>query len=101
MPSNKTSLPFLLLALLALLAALWAGLIRLGWQLPALTAQFPFLHGPLMVSGFLGTLITLERAVAIKQRWMYLSPLLSGLGWLVALMTYPSPFGPLLLALGR
>ena len=29
-----------------------------------------------MVVGFLGTLIALERAVALRQRWMYLSPLL-------------------------
>jgi hypothetical protein len=100
MPSNKMPLPFLLLALLALLAALWAGLLRLGWQLPPLSAQLPLLHGPLMVSGFLGTLITLERVVALRQRWMYVTPLLTGLGWLASLFTYPSPLGPLLLALG-
>jgi hypothetical protein len=37
-----------------------------------------------MISGFLGTLITLERAVAMQKKWMYLPPLLSGLGWLHA-----------------
>lgn len=43
------------------------GLIRLGWQLPALTPSLALAHGPLMISGFLGTLITLERAVATQK----------------------------------
>jgi len=44
-------IPFIALALLALLVALWAGLARIGWLIPS----FPNLsvaHGPLMVSGF-------------------------------------------------
>ena len=77
--------PLMILAALALLAGLWAGLIRLGWQLPPLALQLPAQHGPLMVSGFLGTLISLERAVALSQnqngrRLYYLAPLLAGLG---------------------
>jgi hypothetical protein len=81
---NIHYLPFLALAILALLFALWAGLLRLGWVLPA----FPNLalaHGPLMVSGFLGVLIPLERAVAIRQRWMFAVPVVAGLGWISAL----------------
>src|SRR5574340_1181071 len=101
MPSiNKAPLPFLALALLALLAALWAGLLRLGWSLPPLAEGLAFMHGPLMVSGFLGTLITLERVVALRRRWMYLTPLFTGLGWLVSLFSASSPIGPLLLTLG-
>lgn len=96
---NRFPLPFLFLSILALLAALWAGLMRLGWQLPALTPSLALAHGPLMVSGFLGTLITLERAVAIKQKWMYLSPLLAGLGWLVTILIRTLPLGPFLLML--
>lgn len=96
---NRHPLPFLILAILGLLAALWAGLMRLGWQLPALTPSLAMLHGPVMISGFLGTLITLERAVAMKQKWMYLPPLLSGLGWLVATITPKLPFGVILLTL--
>lgn len=96
---NRFPLPFLFLAILALLAALWAGLMRLGWQLPALTPPLAMLHGPLMISGFLGTLITLERAVAMKQKWMYLPPLLSGLGWLVSVLIKTPPFGVILLTL--
>ncbi len=96
---NRFPLPFLILAILGLLAALWAGLMRLGWQLPALTPSFALAHGPLMISGFLGTLITLERAVAMQRRWMYLPPLLSGLGWLVTVLIPSPPLGPILLTL--
>ena len=96
---NRFPLPFLVLAMLGLLVALWAGLMRLGWQLPALTPSLALAHGPLMISGFLGTLITLERAVALKQKWMYLPPLLSGLGWLVTLLLPSPPLGPILLTL--
>lgn len=99
MKFNRFPLPFLFLAILGLLAALWAGLMRLGWQLPALTPSLAILHGPLMISGFLGTLITLERAVAMKQKWMYLPPLLSGLGWLVATILPNLPIGVILLTL--
>ena len=80
-------LPFIALAIFALLFGLWAGLERIGWQLPS----FPNLsvaHGPLMVSGFLGVLIPLERAVAIRQRWMFVVPALAGLGW-IALLFLP------------
>jgi hypothetical protein len=89
-------LPFIALAVLALLFALWAGLHRLGWTLPS----FPNLsiaHGPLMVSGFLGVLIPLERAVAIRAKWMFAVPLLAGLGW-VTLLFAPFIGGILLTA---
>lgn len=99
MKLNRFPIPFLMLAILGLLAGLWAGLMRLGWQLPALTPSLAMLHGPLMVSGFLGTLITLERAVAMKKTWMYLPPLLSGLGWLLAAIVPKLPFGVILLTL--
>lgn len=96
---NRLPLPFLCLAILGLLTALWAGLMRLGWQLPALTSSLAMLHGPVMISGFLGTLITLERAVAMNQKWIYLPPLLSGLDGLVALIFPNLPFGVILLTL--
>lgn len=99
MKLNRFPIPFLMLAILGLLAGLWAGLMRLGWQLLALTPSLAMLHGPLMVSGFLGTLITLERAVAMKKTWMYLPPLLSGLGWLLAAIVPKLPFGVILLTL--
>jgi len=96
---NRFPLPLLVLAILGLLAALWAGLMRLGWGLPALTPSLALAHGPLIISGFLGTLIPLERAVAMKQKWMYLSPLFAGLGWLVTVLIPSPPLGPILLTL--
>jgi hypothetical protein len=90
-------LPFILLSILGLLFALWAGLLRLGWALPTFN-NLALLHGPLMISGFLGVLIPLERAVAIRQRWMFAVPLVSGLGW-ISLLFAPDP-GAVLLTLG-
>jgi hypothetical protein len=74
----RARLPFLAGSVLALLAGLWAGLDRLGWALPPPTPSLPALHGPLMASGFLGTLIGLERAVALRRPWAYAVPALSG-----------------------
>lgn len=99
MKPNRIPIPFLFLAILALLTGLWAGLMRLGWYLPALAPSLAMAHGPLMISGFLGTLITLERAVAMQKKWMYLPPLLSGLGWLVTVLMFSLPLGPIILTL--
>jgi hypothetical protein len=44
--------PFLALAIQALLFALWAGLVRMGWVLPSMPG-LSIEHGPLMVCGFL------------------------------------------------
>ena len=89
-------LPFIALAIFALLFALWAGLARIGWQIPSFL-NLSAAHGPLMVSGFLGVLIPLERAVAIRRRWMFLVPALAGLGWIALLLL---PFvGAILLTL--
>lgn len=76
-------LPLLAFGMMALLTGIWAGLARLGWDVPLPRSGFSALHGPLMVSGFLGTLISLERAVALGQPWAYAAPLLTGLGALV------------------
>ncbi len=96
---NKRILPFLAPTILALLFALWAGLLRLGWTMPNLAPSLAMTHGPLMVSGFLGALIALERAVALKVRWMYGAPLFAGLGWLAALALPTLPLGPILFTL--
>jgi hypothetical protein len=96
------------LAILALLAAMWGGLLRLGWRWPALLTSLPMAHGPLMVSGFLGTIIGLERAVALSaspttglnRRWMYVGPLFSGVGALLLILGLGGRIGPLLITLG-
>lgn len=78
--SGLRRLPLFVGALVLLLAALWAGLLRLGWSWPTLLSTLPMAHGPLMINGFLGALIGLERAIALQKRWAYLAPVLTLLG---------------------
>ncbi len=91
---------FLLPAMVALLLGMWAGLIRLGLMLPAPNPTLVGAHGPLMVSGFLGTLIGVERAVGLGERWTWASPVLTGLGGLLILMGAPVRLGAALIVLG-
>lgn len=93
-------LPFLFLAVVSLLFALWAGLLRMGWAWPVLQPMLPMSHGPLMASGFFGTLISLERAVALKKRWPYAGPIFSGAGGILLILGIGGMAGPLLLTLG-
>lgn len=105
----RSRLPLMALAGLSLLAALWAGLVRIGWHWPAAGLLPAGQHGAFMVSGFLGTLISLERAVALRQnqrdsapgtaqprydtRLYYLAPALAGLGSLALLIGLPVVVG--------
>lgn len=91
--------PLLTLGMVALLAGLWGGLVRMGWSVPAWQPLLT-LHGLLMVAGFVGTLITLERAVALGRSWAYATPLLTGLGALTLIVGLPSFAGALLMTLG-
>ena len=72
-------LPLLALGMVALVAGVAGGLARLGGHalLPGATAAW---HGPLMIGAFFGTVISLERAVALSARWAYAAPLAAGLG---------------------
>jgi hypothetical protein len=88
---HRRRAPLIALGALSLLAALWAGLLRLGWGLPTPREDFGTTHGPAIVLGFLGTLIALERAVAVGNRWIYSAPLLSGLGALSLIAGAPLP----------
>jgi hypothetical protein len=78
-------LPLLALGMIALLSGMGGGLARLGWSVPGLGAGPALQHGPLMVSGFLGTLIGLERAAALRIRWAWGAPVATALGSLAAL----------------
>jgi len=103
--SQSRRLPLWALAILAgaissLLAAIWAGWLRLGWNWPPLQPDLPGVHGALMISGFLGTLVALERAVALQQRWMYAAPILSALGALTLVFGAPALLGAALVTLG-
>lgn len=92
--------PLMVLAMVALVAAMWAGLLRLGWTWPLLQPTLPVNHGPLIIGGFLGTVIGVERAVALSRPWTYLGPLLTGLGGLALIVGVPHPIGPMLITLG-
>lgn len=80
MSSGKTRLLNFLFGLLlaiagsALLSGIYAGLIRLGLVLPSTLEITAIAHGPLMINGFLGTLISLERGAALEKVWTYMAP---------------------------
>ena len=78
-------LPLLALGFAALVVGTGAGLSRLGVAVPDAAASAASLHGPLMIGGFFGVVIALERAVAVGRGWPYLAPLLAGLGGIVAM----------------
>src|SRR5262245_13378823 len=73
----------------AMAVGIWTGLARLGVALPGGTPALADFHGALMISGFLGTLISLERAVALGRAWPYGAPVLSSLGALALLAGVP------------
>ena len=72
-------LPLLLLAFASLAIGIEAGLARLGFAVSARGAGAAAWHGPLMLCGFFGVVITLERAVAIGRAWAYAAPLAAGI----------------------
>ncbi len=86
--------PLMALGGLSLLAAIWAGLVRMDWHLAIPNLKFPDAHGPLMVMGFLGTVIGLERAVAVKRAWAYGAPLFAVLSAIAQFFAVPLPWGP-------
>jgi len=93
----RTRLPLLIAALVCLLAGLWGGLILLGLPVPTLLATTAEEHGVLMALGFLGTVISLERAVALGRPWAFAAPALAGAGGVAVLVSLPSMVGRLLL----
>src|SRR5437763_1130290 len=91
--------PLMVAALLSLMWGVWLGLLRIGWSLPLPWPDQLILHGPLMIGGFLGTLIGLERAIGIARPWAYVGPLASasGAAWLT--LGPPGPAGPILITI--
>jgi hypothetical protein len=84
----------------ALLAGLDGGLLRLGVPAPVTADRLMDVHGPLLVLGFLGTLIALERAVALRQGWAYAAPGLLGAGAVALVAPVPQAVGQALLVDG-
>ncbi|HMM94980.1 hypothetical protein [Phycicoccus sp.] len=84
-------------AALCLLAGLDAGLVRLGGPTPVASDRLGDVHGPVMVLGFLGTLVALERAVALRRTWAFAAPVLLGAGGLALVVPLPPALGHVLL----
>jgi hypothetical protein len=84
-------------AVAALLCAIASGLARLGVPVPDSLGALAGVHGALMIGGFFGTVIGLERAVALGTAWPYLAPLFSGLAALAMIAGHPS-WAPAVLA---
>ncbi len=79
-----------LLVAVSLLSAVAGGLLRAGasWSLlhgSVVVAQAAGAHAALMLSGFLGMVIAIERAVAVRLRWAFGAPVAAGLGSLALL----------------
>ena len=87
-------------AALSLLAGLDAALMLLGVPAPVPAQRLPAVHGVLMVLGFVGTLIGLERAVALARPAGYLAALLLGTGGLLLVSPAPPAAGRVALVLG-
>lgn len=87
---------------IALLGGLGSGLARLGWQMDAASNYWLLAHGPLMISGFLGTLICMERAVALSTRYqgVMLVPVTSALGAITLLLFPQAPLAKGLISFG-
>ncbi|MBQ0988165.1 hypothetical protein KBZ10_27365 [Streptomyces sp. F63] len=84
----------------ALLLGLDAALILLELPAPLTAERLPEVHGVLLVLGFAGTLVALERAVALGARWAYLSPACLGAGGLLLAAPVDLRAGRLLLVAG-
>ncbi|WP_051703104.1 hypothetical protein [Oerskovia turbata] len=91
---------FVVPAGLALLAGLDAALLLLDLPAPIATDRLPVIHGVLLVLGFVGTVIALERAVALRTRWGFVAPGLLGAGALALLSPAPLVVGQVLLVVG-
>ncbi|TFD73998.1 hypothetical protein E3T48_13840 [Cryobacterium fucosi] len=80
---------------IALLAGLDGALLLLGLSAPIVSARLADVHGPLMVFGFVGTVVVLERAVAVRKKWAFLAPAFLGAGGLAVLSPLPLLVGRL------
>lgn len=92
----------LLTVAIALLGGLGSGLARLGWQMDSMSQNWILVHGPLMISGFLGTLLCLERAVALasRYRWSLIVPAVNALGAVLLLAMRDALIAKLVLTMG-
>ncbi len=85
-------------AAVSLVAGLTGGLARLGVIAPI--GDIADMHGAIMASGFFGTLISLERAVADGRLAALLVPVASAAGAVLLLCGYAEATAPLFLVAG-
>lgn len=95
----RVRFPLMAAGMLSLLFGIWAGLLRFGWAFPSPLPYLAGMHGPLMVSGFVGTVIGIERAVALGKPWGYAAPFFTALG-AVALLANGETAGIAFLLMG-
>lgn len=69
------AMPFIFISLIC---AVFAGMVRVGVDFENIAGIAAF-HGSLMTGSFLGSLISLERAIVVKSKLAYIVPLLSAL----------------------
>jgi hypothetical protein len=81
--------PLLLGGGVGLVLGAGTGLQRLGWGAFSGMADLAELHGPLMVCGFFGTVISIERAVALGRNWAYWGPFAAVLATVATVMAMP------------
>lgn len=93
-------LTLLLPAGVALVLGVNAGLGLMGLPSAAVSERLPAVHGFLLVLGFVGTLIALERAVALRRPVGFASPALFGAGGLLLVSPAPLRVGQALLVAG-
>ena len=92
--------PLLIAGFLSLGFGIAAGLARLGFGIELPSPMLAALHGPLLGGAFFGTVISLERAVALGRPWAYLAPLCAGAAGVAWILGAPVAAGALVLALG-
>ncbi len=85
---------------LCMLAGVDAALLLLGLGAPIRNASLAEIHGVLMILGFVGTVVALERAVALGKPWGYLAPTGLGLGGLALLTPLSRDVGATLILIG-
>lgn len=84
---QRQRLPYVFLAFFSLIIGVTAGLVRIGWNitLPNAVAH----HGAIMVAGFIGTLISLEKVIPLKKTYLYVVPAMSGASTILFLLGVP------------
>jgi hypothetical protein len=87
-------------AAVCLLAGLDAALLLLDLPAPVHLDRLPDVHGMLLVLGFVGTLVALERSIALGEGWGFVAPLGLGAGGLALLSPADLRVGKALLVLG-